>query len=281
MKNAGVKKITLFYRDHNANAVAYSKKIKRWLADSHPEIKLVEKSPELVIALGGDGSVLEAARVFRKSSPVILGLNFGNVGFLASVRQPKRFIPSINKVIKGECRVVDRMMITTSVFRKNKKIFETDSLNEVVVQSVLGVVKVRVDIEKHPLQFLRGTGILVSTATGSTAYNLSAHGPILTPDIECMVVTEILDHNIPTPSVVIGGDKDVTLTIMDFREKGLLSVSKTGKAVDVLLAADGQTILPLRKGDRVSVRRSKHTVKLAELEKNYFFKSLEEKLGFS
>lgn len=272
--------IDIFHRGDNARATAWSKRIEAWLKKNYPKIKVGGRNPSSVIVLGGDGTILEAARVFRRIKPLILGLNLGDIGFLASAREPKNFLAAIRHLLEGNYAVVRRMMVSASVVRRGKEVFKTDSLNEIAVQSLLGIVKIEVDIEGHPLQFLRGTGILATTATGSTAYNLSAHGPILMPEIECLILTEILDHNIPTPSIVVKKDTKIMLTVLDFRKRGILSISKTKEPVDVLLIADGETIFSLQKDDKIILHKSPHTIKFVELERNYFFKSLEEKFGF-
>ncbi|MCL4405569.1 NAD(+)/NADH kinase [Patescibacteria group bacterium] len=272
--------VDLYSRKDNAKAAAWSKKIEAWLKKNYPKVKVGGKTAAGVIVLGGDGTIIEASRIFRHKNPLILGLNTGEVGFLASAREPKNFLRATRQFLDGKYSVVNRMMVNSAVIRNGREVFKTDSLNEVAVQSLLGIVKLEVDIEKYPLQFIRGSGVLVATATGSTAYNLSAHGPIVMPEIDCLIVTELLDHNIPTPSVVVKKDNKVTLKVIDFRERGTLSIHKTGQEVDVLLIADGETVFPLRKGDKIVLKRSAHAIKFAELEHNYFFKSLEEKFGF-
>ena len=122
---------------------------------------------------------------------------------------------------------------------------------------------------------------MVATATGSTAYNLSAHGPIVMPDIKCMVLTEIMDHNIPTPSIVIKRDREVEIKVLEFRRRGLLKIAKSGEPADVLITADGgERLTALQKGDLIKIQRSPGLIKFAELERAYFFKSLREKFGF-
>ena len=147
-------------------------------------------------------------------------------------------------------------------------------MNEVVVQSVLSVVDLEVVVSGINIRKIRGSGVLIATATGSTAYNLSAHGPIVMPDIKCLIVTELMDHDVPTPSIVVKYDKEVVIKVKSFRQKGILSISKSKKKVDVVLAADGNKIFPLKQGDVVIIKNSSHLIKLAEMEKNYFFKSL-------
>ncbi len=275
-----VSTLDIFHRPDNVRAIAWSRKIKAWLKKNHPKVKIGGDKVSSIVVLGGDGTILEAARTSRKINPLILGLNLGEIGFLASAREPKNFIKAVRQLLHGDYSVARRMMISASVLRNGKEAFSTDSLNEVSVQSLLGIVKIGVSIENHPLQFIRGTGMLVSTATGSTAYNLSAHGPIVMPEIECLILTEILDHNIPTPSIVVKEDMKIVLTVLDFRKRGILSIPETGETVDVLLIADGETVFALQSKDRIVLRRSLHAIKLVELERNYFFKSLEEKFGF-
>lgn len=275
-----MKTVSIFHRPDNKEATAWAEKIRLWTSKKHPKVKIVEKNPQAVIVLGGDGTILEAANKYQAGSPIILGLNLGHVGFLAAVRKPENFLPSLQKFFRGKYITVNRMMLEAAIERRGKKIYTARSLNDVSIQNPIGMVDLEVSIEKHSTQYIHGTGILVATATGSTAYNLSAHGPIVMPNIECLVLTELLDHNIPTPSMVIEKDKTIVIKVRSFRKRGLLAVAKTGKAADVLLASDGETIFPLEIGDIIKVRRSKQSVPFAELEKNYFFKSLQEKFAF-
>ena len=273
-------KISIFFRDDNKKAALWAGKIESWFAKKHPKVKLAGARPNAVIVLGGDGAILEAARVFQKNNPIILGLNLGYAGFLTSVREPKKFLPALDKFLKGKYRRLERMMIRAEVLRKNKIVFSTSALNEVTVQNFLGMVELEADIEGHPVQYIHGSGVMVSTSTGSTAYNLSAHGPIVMPDIKCMILTEIMDHNIPTPSIVVKRDREISIRVLDFRKRGLLAIKNTGEAADVLLASDGERIFPLEKNDVIKIRRSPRLVRFAELEPNYFFKSLREKFAF-
>lgn len=273
-----IKRLSIYWRNDNKKAVFWAKKIGGYLNRS--KLKLVEKNPDALIVLGGDGTILEAAQKYQKRPPIILGLNLGHVGFLASVRESKKFLPALQKFLKGEYRIAKRLMIQGEVWRRGKKIFSLNSLNEIAVQNMLGMVEIEVNIDGHPVQYVRGTGVMVATATGSTAYNLSAHGPIVMPDIKCMILTEVLDHNIPTPSIVVKRDREITFKVLDFRKRGLLKIAKTGEAADVLITADGEKIFPLEIGDIIKIRRSPGLIKFAELERAYFFKSLRSKFGF-
>ena len=280
MTSQPLKTFHIFYHSQNQRAVFWSKQINSFLKKKYPTLKNYNKKPDVVIVLGGDGTILEAARKYHESGSVILGLNLGHVGFLASVRAEKEFLKSIDKFFKGKYGVVERMMIRAQVKRKGKIIFKAEAMNEIVVKNPLGMVELEARVAGHPIKYIQGTGILVSTATGSTAYNLSAHGPIVMPDIKCFIITEVLDHSIPSPSLVIKYNNPVTVKIVSFRKRGIISHSKTGDKIDVLMMADGESLFSLEEKDEVLIENSPHLVKFVELEKNYFFKSLQEKFGF-
>ncbi|MBI2047501.1 MAG: NAD(+)/NADH kinase [Parcubacteria group bacterium] len=275
-----IKTLSIFYRKDTARAKEWHGKIAAWLKEKHPRVRMTDKNSDALIVLGGDGTILEAVQKYQKKTKLFLGLNLGHTGFLASVREPKLFLSSLNLFLQGKYRIVKRMTVEASVWRKNKNIFSASSLNEISVQSLLGMVEIEASIDGHIVQHIRGTGALVATATGSTAYNLSAHGPIVMPDIKCMILTEIMDHNIPTPSIVIKRDREVELKIISFRKDGLLTIATTNEPADVVIAADGGKIFSLEQGDVIKIRRAPRLVTFAEIEPNYFFKSLQEKFAF-
>jgi len=276
-----IKRVAIYYRPDSPRAVFWGEKIIRWLNKKHPRVKIVLKRPQAVIVVGGDGTILEAAQKFQKPNPLICGLNTGHVGFLASVREEKDFLRALSKLFSGAYHVTKKMMIKAEVWRKGKKILDANALNEIAILNVLGIVELEVSIDDHVVQYIRGSGVMVATATGSTAYNLSAHGPIIMPDIKCMVLTEMMDHNIPTPSIVIKRDREVEIKVLEFRRRGLLKIAKSGEAADVLITADGgENLTALQKGDLIKIKRSPGLIKFAELERAYFFKSLREKFGF-
>ncbi|MEK7640694.1 MAG: NAD(+)/NADH kinase [Patescibacteria group bacterium] len=272
-----IKTINFFHRQEDPRAIQWKKKISGWLKTNLPKVRIGVKSPESILVLGGDGTILEAARKHQK--PIIFGLNLGRVGFLASAREPKKFLPALKEFLRGNYRPVARMILSAEVIRKGKKVFSTIALNDLAAENPLGLVEIAVNIEGEVVQNVHGTGILVATPTGSTAYNLSAHGPIIEPDIQAMIVSEILDHNLPTPSIVVRPETKLHLEITNFRKRGLL-LTKDKKAADVLLISDGEAAFPLEIGDIVKIGRSPKMVTLAEVEKNYFFKSLREKFLF-
>ena len=275
-----ITRVAIFYRNENTSAKKWEAKILNWLKRNYPEILVDNKNPQALLVLGGDGTIIEAVKKYATINPVIIGLNLGHVGFLASTRKEANFLIALQKLIKGDFLISKRMLIKATVERDCKKIFSTNALNEVTAQNMLGMVELEVMIDNHSFQYVRGSGLMVSTATGATGFNLSAHGPVVMPDIKCMIVTELLDHNTPTPSLVVKRNKKIQIKILNFRKQGLLALSATKEPVDVLLVADGVTLFPLQKGDVITVERSNHLVKCVEFEQNYFLKSLKEKFGY-
>lgn len=273
--------VHIFYRTGNFRAKTWSERIITWLRKKYPKTFFDAKKPEIVLALGGDGTILQAAKQFYGRDTLIFGMNLGDIGFLASVRKEKDFLPALNKVFSGKFNKINRIAAIARVIRAGKPVFERLVINEAAVQNPLGMVDVDVIIDGHKVQSIRGTGALVATPTGSTAMNLSAHGPILVPELNCLVVTELLDHDIPTPNIVLTGDSRVDLFVRHFRARNLLRVAGVKKPADVLLSVDGESPFPLERGDIVSVCRADTPITLIETERHYFYKSLQEKFGLN
>jgi len=275
-----IKNVSFYYRSDNTPAEYWAEKLRKWIKSKHSDVQLNDKKPELLIVMGGDGTVLEAAKAYgSKSNPLILGLNLGHVGFLTSVREPKNFLPALDKFFRNKYSVVERMVLSVSVIRNGKNIFTSEALNEAVIHNLLGMVDVDVQIDGTVIKELRGSGVMVSTATGSTAYNLSAHGPIVEPDIKCIILTELLSHDVPSPSIVFKYSKELHFKIKSFRKRGLVSINGSKDKADVILMTDGDKLFPLEEKDTIVVKNSSHLVRFVEFEKNYFFKSLKEKFS--
>ncbi len=284
-----IQKVLIFSRPEVSRSRIISKKLTSWIKANHPSVKVSQKTslpkskreaPDVILVLGGDGTILEAAPKYRKWNPLIMGFNLGRIGFIASVRKEENFVKALELLFKGKYKADPRMMISADLVRNDKTIGKLHALNEITIQNLFGMVKLKVEIEDHPLQYIHGSGVMVATASGSTAYNLSAHGPIVMPNIRCFIITELLDHNIPTPSIVIKRKHKITITVEDFRKYDRFIITETGKKADVILSADSSELLPLQKGDKIVMRESKYQTRFVEIEKHYFLKSIQEKFAF-
>jgi len=166
------------------------------------------------------------------------------------------------------------------VVRQGQTVFEEITLNEAVVHNPLGILEAQVLIGDVCVQDVRGSGVLIATPTGSTAYNLSAHGPILVPHARQFIITELLDHDIPTPSMVTDAESAISIHVLRFRKRGLLTIAATGVSAEVLLVVDGDGIFPLEPEDCVVVTALKKPARLVEFDRAHFFKRLREQFGF-
>lgn len=280
------KKIGFYYRHDISKAVKWEVILKKRVKAVLPHAEMLEANriplsqkdaPDLLLILGGDGTILEAAQKFERWRSIMCGLNFGHVGFLATIRNWQRFMWDLEYVLKGDIKILERMMIRATVTRNKKKIYDAHAMNDITIKSLTGVVNISVSTNNDCIRKIRGDGVIIATPTGATAYNLSAHGPIVMPDIKCFIITELMNHGVPIPSIVMKRNRVVTVTIDDFRETDLLLMRRTSEPVDVIATADYQSFVPLKKGDTVVIKRSERLVRFAELDENYFFKSLAEK----
>ncbi|MEK7589061.1 MAG: NAD(+)/NADH kinase [Patescibacteria group bacterium] len=271
---------SIFYRPDNSKARAWAGKFAPLLKKQGIKIYDQPMARQFLFVLGGDGAILEAVRRYHQINPIIVGMNLGGVGFLASVRKQKNFIRAIQQIIAGKYWIVEKMMLQATILRKGRKIATIEALNEILIQNPLGMVHISIYVADHLMQEIRGTGALIATPTGSTAFNLSAHGPLVMPDLNAIIMSEILDHNIPTPSIVLDTRHEITLCVEDFRKRELLSLTATHEKFDIILSADGETLVPLQKNDMIIIRKHKQPARFVELERNYFLKSLQEKFTF-
>jgi NAD+ kinase len=277
-----IERIAVIHRpDAGGDVLAWKDRVYGFVTSHFPKASITNpEDAQVVIVLGGDGSILEVAKRYSENNPLIFGLNMGHVGFLASVRNEVDFEAGISKLLTGHFHVSKRSMIRTSLIRRGVTLCTTECLNDVFVKSLAGMCELSISIDGTDVQRVRGTGVLVSTPTGSTAFNLSAHGPIIMPTIRCMAMTELLDHDIPTPSVIVDGDQELRIKILSFRKSNTFVLKNNNEPVDVILSADSADVYPLEVEDEVLVSMSDKTVSIVELEDGYFVKSLREKFSF-
>jgi NAD+ kinase len=224
--------------------------------------------PGLVIVLGGDGTLLSVARTFAATGTPILSVNLGSLGFLTEVR-----LADLYATLEGwrdDCHVLDaRAMLHAELWREGALLSSFRALNEVVVSKgdIARMGDFAVELNGRSVASFRADGVIVSTPTGSTAYTLAANGPILTPDVDALVVTPICPHLLTLRPIVVRGD-------------ALLTVRVEGISKLALLTVDGQTAVELHLGDEVRCRRSSHTVNLIRLSESGFFDALRSKLSW-
>lgn len=231
-----------------------------------PRHEMAEQHPELVIVLGGDGTLLAAARVFAKSNVPILSVNLGSLGFLTEVRLSDLF-SNLEGWMERQCHVEVRSMLHVDIIRDGALFRCYEALNDIVVSkgAIARMGDFRVLLGDQLAMSFRADGVIVSTPTGSTAYNLAANGPIMAPDVEAMIVTPICPHLLTIRPMVVRGD-------------AVISVSVVGVPDQTFLTVDGQEAVQVRVGDHLRCHRSEHTVRLVRMGTDGFFDVLRQKL---
>jgi NAD+ kinase len=223
----------------------------------------IESNPDLVVVLGGDGAMLATShRLGRRSVPV-MGVNYGRIGFLAAVA-PERARAVLDQVLRGDGRCEGHTMMRATVTRDGAVLLDTHILNEVVVQRSWGASMVEIDltVDRRPVCDYRGDGLIVSTATGSTAYSLAAGGPVLSPRLDAWVVTPIAPHTLNQRPLVLPGQRMAQLHVHGWAG----------------FTADGHLEARLQPGDVVRVTPSTRRFHLVVDPDANFFARLRSKL---
>ncbi len=220
---------------------------------------------DLVVVLGGDGTLLSVARTLEGAVP-ILGVNLGTLGFLTEVGRAELY-PALVDLLAGDFRIEERSLLDVRLERAGGGGRSWRVLNDAVItkSALARIVELTYRIDGHLLAACRSDGLIISTPTGSTAYNLSAGGPILDPRLPVLVLTPICPHTLTLRPVVVPDSSLVEVTLETPRE-------------EVFLTLDGQEGAPMDQGDRVRVRRSEATVHLVKTTGRGFFDGLRDKL---
>lgn len=221
---------------------------------------------DLVISLGGDGTLLGAARLFAEAGVPVLGINLGRLGFLTAA-EPEQLETVLADLVGGRCSIDERTLLKAGIWRRDQLVEESLALNDVVITkgAFARIISVSCYIDDEYLTTYPGDGIIVATATGSTAYSLSAGGPILNPSLDCLIITPICPHTLSARSIVISGQE--TLQAVVNSDHG-----------DVMLTVDGQKGYPLEPEDRIVVTRAAYKAKLVRLPGQSFYRILRTRL---
>ena len=220
---------------------------------------------EYIIVLGGDGTLLSAARAVAKAGIPVLGVNLGALGFLTEVPLEELYF-TLNSIDQGECGYDVRSMVHCDVRRAGSTIAAYDALNDIVVGkgTIARLNHCDVFIDRVFVSRYQADSLIVSTPTGSTAYSLAAGGPILMPNVQAFVVTPVSAHSLTHRPLVVRDTSEIEIVVMTGDEEAYLSI-------------DGQAGMPMLDGDRVFCRKSDYQVKLVHL-KGTFFDVLHSKL---
>jgi NAD+ kinase len=280
-----IQNIAIFAKVHDPRCLGIAGDLINWLEEKGctplPEAELTRQlgypkplteaeildQAELVVVLGGDGTLISVARLFSDRDVPILGVNLGSLGFLTEITVEELYT-RLEKVLEGNPRVSERMMLEVTLHREGQQIEKCTVLNDMVINkgALARIVDLETKVNRHFLTTYKADGLIVSTPTGSTGYSLSAGGPIIHPLMSCIVITPICPHTLTNRPIVVTDESTISITVASsFDEK-------------VYLTLDGQVGFELREGDSVEIRKALETTALVMSRSRDYFEILRTKL---
>ena len=226
----------------------------------------VAAASDLLLVLGGDGTLLAAARVAAPRGIPILPINMGSLGFLTSFMLEELY-PALEDILAGQLTISERVMLHAELQRGDKILDKQAVLNEVVINkgALARMIELELSIDKDFVCRYRADGLIVASPTGSTAYSLSAGGPIVHPSVESFIITPICPHTLSDRPVVV-------------RDTSIIEVKLSAGTESVFLTLDGQKGIPLQATDRVRISRAHQLLKLIQTPNKSYFEILRSKL---
>ncbi len=225
---------------------------------------------DLVIVIGGDGNMLGMARQLAKYHVPLIGINRGNLGFLTDIAPQTAFEQLHSCLERGEFFIEDRFLLEVKIEQNGKVIETNNALNEVVVHSsqIARTIDFEVSIDGKFAFSQRSDGLIISTPTGSTAYSLSAGGPILTPNLNAIALVPMNPHSLSSRPLVVDGDSHISMRFAQYNQPNLV------------VSCDSQRLLPFSAEERIIVQKSPDSLKLLHLKDYNYFNVLGSKLGW-
>lgn len=232
----------------------------------HPLLQEI-KTADLLVAFGGDGTILHLARTVALHNVPVLGINLGSLGFMSELELGE--LDRLHDLKDWDFTVESRMMLDVTIFRDDRAVYSNIALNDAVISkgSIARVVRLDIFTEEGRLTKVTGDGVVISTPTGSTGYSMAAGGPIVEPTARNLLITPICPHSTRNSAYVLSPDHVITIETSDANHKF------------VYLSADGGKAFNLRNGDQVRVRQAKFDTKLIRLSKKSFCEILDSKMG--
>ena len=250
--------------------LCYEERSAKLLGQNEPGVDravLVKKADPIVI-LGGDGTLIGVARETNGESPLMLGVKFGTLGFLTEL-SPEELIPSLDSIFEGSAQVANRTLLKASVCTNKNKVFESQAVNDVVVQkgSRSKLLELDVYFNGRDLMRIRGDGLIFSTPTGSTAYSLAAGGSIAYPSLDVTLVTPICPHSLTYRPLILPGDVELEVRVPNYQG-------------DVYVTVDGQVSYELHSADLVKICQANNKIRFVRSPNLDYFTILRSKLNW-
>jgi NAD+ kinase len=279
-----IKKIGIIAKTQHMMTGESIQGLNRWLKEKGIEVYmdsetaqiLSEKSPykradipsltELIIVLGGDGTLLSAARLIEDSDVPILGVNLGSLGFLTEIAIDELY-PLLENIIRGDFTTERRIMLDAIIYREGKMAAHYCALNDIVINrgALARIVDLEIKINGLYVTTCRSDGLIIATPTGSTAYSLAAGGPIVYPTMNALILSPICPHTLTNRPIVIPDDVKIEINLVTPHE-------------DVLATLDGQVGYSLNYRDIIEIKKAKNTIRLVQSPGKNYYEVLRKKL---
>jgi NAD+ kinase len=279
-----MKRIGIFAKRHNEDAVSLADEVVSWLVNREIEVfvdeflakampdmhgypgQAIPPLVDMVVVLGGDGTLLSVARLVGDLRTPILGVNLGSLGFMTEITRSELF-PMLEQVLAGDFTVSERMRLLAVIRRKGEEVARYRVLNDVVINkgALARIIDMEAWVDEDYLTTFKADGLIVSTPTGSTGYNLAAGGPIIYPGNHCHVIAPICPHTLTNRPIVVSDEATIRIAVKSLDQ-------------DVVFTADGQEGMPLECGDVVELRKSNHSSLLIKSPSKDYFQVLRTKL---
>ena len=280
-----MQRVGIIAKIHTPGIQDVLKTLEQWLAERHVQAiferetaKCIERTTDVsskaelpnltdfLVVLGGDGTLLSTARLVGERHIPILGVNLGQLGFLAEITLDEMYF-ALEQVLRDEFTVAPRLLLQTSVTRDEERLTEYSALNDVVINkgALARIIDLQTCINGQYVTTYKADGLIIATTTGSTAYNLSAGGPIVHPDMHALILTPICPHTLTNRPIVIHDTSQIEITLKAQNE-------------DVFLTLDGQVGFALRYRDVIHIQKAKQMIQFIHPSKRNFFEVLRTKL---
>jgi len=278
-----MQKIGIIAKGNKPEAVQVVKELVGWLTDRtvecfiepemakavpHPSLdkKEMPGAVDMVVVLGGDGTLLAAARALQQKRVPLLGVNLGGLGFLTEITLAELY-PMLEQILRGDYKTDERMLLEVRIWRKKKVIDEFTVLNDVVINkgALARIIELETSVDDAYLTTFRADGLVIATPTGSTGYSLSAGGPIVYPSLQSIIITPICPHNLTNRPIIVPKEAVIGVTL------------RSGDA-EVFLTLDGQVGFKMELQDRMEVKKGEGAISLIKSPSKGYFEVLRAKL---
>lgn len=279
-----MQRVGIYAKKNHPNAVGFAWEVMQWLTARGVEVLLEEdlagnlgidrdysdsqipERADLIVVLGGDGTLISVARHVGARMTPILGVNLGSLGFLTEITQAETFA-TLERVLEGNYQLSQRLMLDVVVRRQGEEIARYEVLNDAVINkgALARIIDMAVCVDDVYLTTFKADGLIVATPTGSTAYNLAAGGPIIDPGVGCLVISPICPHMLTNRPLIVSSEAVIRIEVK-FQDQ------------HVVLTADGQVGRQLQGGDTVELRQSKNRTLLIKSPSKDYFEVLRTKL---